>query len=67
MMVNAMPNQVLDIRIPQDNGQDQKVQSGNYYYSSIRVASIDENKNTAIERLPWLTLKLLVQTISLFP
>ena len=64
--VNTMPNQVLGVRIPRDNGQDQIVRSGNYNWSSIRVVSIDENKNTAIERLPWLTLKRLVQTVSLF-
>ena len=32
----------------------------------MKVASIDENKNTAIERLPNLILKPLVQTTSLF-
>ena len=47
-----MPNQVLGVRILRFNGQDQKVRSGIYCCSSIRVASIDENKNTAIERLP---------------
>ena len=28
---NAMPNQMLGVQIPQDNGQDQIVLSGNYY------------------------------------
>ena len=46
-----MPNQVLGVGIPLDNGQDQIIKSGNYCCSSIRVASIDENKNTAIGRL----------------
>ena len=61
-----MPNQVLGLRIPRDNGLDLITWSGNYCYSPIRVASLDENKNAAIERLPWLTLKPLVQTASLF-
>ena len=38
----------------------------NYCCSSIRVASIVENKNTPIERLPWHTLQPLVQTASPF-
>ena len=59
---DAMPKQVLDIRNLRDNGQDQIVQSENYSSSSIMVAFIDENKNTAIERLPWLKHKPLVQT-----
>ena len=49
-----------------DNGQDQIVRLGNYCCSSTRVASIDENKNTAIERLSWLILKPPVQTALLF-
>ena len=44
--VNAMPNQVLDIRILWDNSQDQIVWLGNYCCSSIRVDSIDENENS---------------------
>ena len=60
--VNAMPNQVLGVLIPRDNGQDQIVQSGNYCCSSIGMASKDENKNIAIEILTWLTLKPLEQT-----
>ena len=59
-----MPNQVLAIQILCDNSQDQIVWSGNY--CCLWVASIDENKNTAIERLPWLTFKPLVQTALLF-
>ena len=55
--VNGMPN----TRIPRDNGQDQIVWSGNYCCSSIMMASIGENKNTAIERLPWFIRKPLVQ------
>ena len=43
---NTMPNKILGIQILQDNGQDQIVPSGNYCCSSIRVASIDENKNS---------------------
>ena len=42
---NAMPNQALGIRIPWFNGQDQIVWSGNYCCSSIKVTSVDENKN----------------------
>ena len=61
-----MPNQVLGVQILQFNWQDQIVRSGNYCCSSIKEVSIDENKNTAIERLPWLTLKPLVQIVSLF-
>ena len=57
--VNAISNQVLGARIPRDNGQDEIVGSGNYCYASISEVSIDENKNTTIERLPWLTLKAL--------
>ena len=59
--VNAMTNQVLGIQILRDNGQDQIIRSGNCYCSSISVASIDENKNTAIERLPWIPLKTLIR------
>ena len=36
----------------QINGQDQIVQSVNYYLSSIRVASINEGWGKATERLP---------------
>ena len=61
-----MPNQVLGARKLWFNGQDQIARSGNYYCSSIRVASIDESKNKAIEIFLWLTLKPLVQTASLF-
>ena len=35
---------MLGGRTPPVNGQDQIVQSGNYCYSSLRVASIDEIK-----------------------
>ena len=42
--VNSAPNQVLGGRIPRVNGQDQIVQTGNYCYSSFRVASMDKNK-----------------------
>ena len=65
-LFDAMPNQVLVIRILRDNGQDQIVLSGNYCWSYISLDSIDDNKNTAIERLQWHTLKQLVQTTSLF-
>ena len=41
LRVNTMPNQVLDIRIPRDNGLDQIVRSGNYC-----CLSVDENKNS---------------------
>ena len=61
-----MPSQVLGLRIQQDNSQDQIVRSWNYCCSSIRVASIDKNKNTAIKRLPRLSHKPLVHTASLF-
>ncbi len=53
---------MLGERTPQVNGQDQIVQSGNYCYSFIRLVSIDEIKNKAIEISPWLLLKLYVQT-----
>ena len=43
--LNTMPNQALDIWILWFNGKDQIVWSENYSCSSIRVASIDENKN----------------------
>ena len=39
-------NPVQDVWILRFNGQDQIVRSGNYCCSSIRVASIDENKNS---------------------
>ena len=41
-----MPNPALNVWILRLNGQDQIVRSGNYCCSSIRVASIDENKNS---------------------
>ena len=41
-----MPNQVLGVWILWFNSQDWIVRSGNYCYSSIRVASVDENKNS---------------------
>ena len=44
--VNDILNQVLDIRILWNKGQDQIVWLGNYCCSSIRVTSIDENKNS---------------------
>ena len=40
-----MPNLVLDVWILWINGQDRLVRLGNYCCSSIRVASVDENKN----------------------
>ena len=43
---NAMPNPVLGVWILRFNGQDQIVLSGNYCCSSIRVASINENKSS---------------------
>ena len=63
---NTIPKQILGIQIQRDNGQDQIVRSGNYCCSSIGVSSVDKNKNTAIERLPWFTLKPLVKTTLLF-
>ena len=63
---NPRPNQVMGIRIPRNNGQDQIVRSRYYCCSYIRVDSIDESKNTTIERLQWLTLKSIVQTPLLF-
>ena len=41
-----MPNLVLDVWILRINGQNRLVRSGNYCCSSIRVASMDENKNS---------------------
>ena len=41
-----MPIQVLDVWTQRFNGQDRLVRSGNYCCSSIRVASVDENKNS---------------------
>ena len=41
-----MPNQVLGAWILQFNGNDQIVRLGNYCCLSIRVVSIDENKNS---------------------
>ena len=41
-----MPNQVMGIWILQFNSQDQIVRSGNYCCSSIRAASVGENKNS---------------------
>ena len=46
LTANAMHHQVLGVRILQFNGQDQIVRSGNCCCSSIRVASVDENKNS---------------------
>ena len=43
---NAIPNYVLGVWILRLNGQDQIVRSENYYSSSIKVASIDKNKNS---------------------
>ena len=40
------PNLVLGIWIRQFNGQDKIVRTGNYCWSSVKVASIDENKNS---------------------
>ena len=40
-----MPNQVVGVWILRFNGQDRIVRSGKYGCSSIRVASVDENKN----------------------
>ena len=40
-----MLNMTLGVRTLRSFGQDQLVRSGNYCCSSIRVASIDENKN----------------------
>ena len=61
---NAMSNQVLGERILRFNRQNQIVRLGNYSWSSIGVAALDENKNTTIERLPWLTLKTLAKLIA---
>ena len=47
--LNTMPNQVLDIGILRFNSQDQIAWSWNYCCSSIRVASIDENKNSHLK------------------
>ena len=44
--LNAMPNQVLGEWIQRFNGQDQIIRSGNYCCSSIRMASVYENKNS---------------------
>ena len=41
---NSKPNQVQGRRILRYNGQDLIVRSGNFLCSSIRVASINENK-----------------------
>ena len=43
---NLMPNLVLGVWIKWFNGQNKIVWSGNSYCSSIKVASIDENKNS---------------------
>ena len=40
-----MPNLVLNVWILRINGQGWLVWSGNYYCSSIRMATVDENKN----------------------
>ena len=42
--INNSLHQMLGGLTPQINGQDQRVQSGNYCYSSFSVASIDEVK-----------------------
>ena len=42
----AMPNPVLDVWILRFNGQDRLVLSGHYCCYSIRVMSVDENKNS---------------------
>ena len=42
--VNAVLHQMLGGRTPQVNDQDQIIQSGNYCYLSLRMASIDEVK-----------------------
>ena len=42
--VNGMPNQMLVGRIPWEYDQDQIVRPGNYCCSSIREASMDDNK-----------------------
>ena len=41
-----MPNLALGVWTVRFNGQDRLVRSGNYCCSSIRVASVDENKNS---------------------
>ena len=43
---NAMPIQALGVWTLRFNGQDQIVRSGNYWCSSIMVASLDENENS---------------------
>ena len=43
---NEMPNQIQGVWTLRFNSQDRIVQMGNYCCSSIRVASVDENKNS---------------------
>ena len=43
---STMPNLVLDVWILRINDQDRLNRSGNYCCSSIRVAFMDENKNS---------------------
>ena len=50
--VKGLLHLMLGERTPQVNGQDQIVQSENYCYSFIRLVSIDEIKNKAIEISP---------------
>ena len=45
-LFNAMPHQALGVWILRFNNQDQIVRAGNNCSSSIRVASVDENKNS---------------------
>ena len=44
--IKAMLNLVLDVWILRINGHDRLVRSGNYCCSSIRVASVNGNKNS---------------------
>ena len=43
-MTNGELHQMLGRRTSQINGHTQIVQSGNHYFSSLRVAAIDEEK-----------------------
>ena len=63
---NAMPTQALGVWIPQLNGLDQIFRQGNYCCSSIRVASIDENKKKTKTAIAWHALKPPVENASLF-
>ena len=47
--VNDTLHPMLGGRIPQVNGQDQMVQSGNYCFSSIRMVFLDETKIPSLE------------------